>query len=215
MNLTEPQGAASIGDLSVTVSGWTLEAEREQEKTGADLIRAWRDGDEHARDALFQMIQRELEKIASYLLRRENQPISIVTGDLVNEAIVKLLQSESLEVNDRAHILALAARVMRHVLVDAARRKSAQKREVGLVALTTGLPEDRDVFFEMQALEKALVRLAVIAPERAQIVELRYYAGMSVEEVAEAIGVSPATVIRSWASPRLWLKDAIRNDFAG
>lgn len=191
-----------------------MEAEREQEKTGAELIRAWRNGDGDARDALFQMIQRELEKIASYLLKRENQPISIVTGDLVNEAIVKLLQSQSLDINDRAHILALAARVMRHVLVDAARRKSAQKRDVGLVALTTGLPEDRDIFFEMQALEKALVRLAAISPERAQIVELRYYAGMSVEEVAEATGVSSATVKRSWASTRLWLKDAIRNDLA-
>jgi RNA polymerase sigma factor (TIGR02999 family) len=161
------------------------------------------------------MIQRELEKIASYLLKRENQPISIVTGDLVNEAIVKLLQSETLQINDRAHVLALAARVMRHVLVDAARRKSAQKREVGLVALTTGLPEDRGMFFEMQSMETALVRLAAIAPERAQIVELRYYAGMSVEEVAEAIGVSSATVKRSWASTRLWLKDAIKNDLAG
>lgn len=192
-----------------------MAAEREQEKTGAELIRAWRDGSETARDELFQMIQRELEKIASYLLKRENQPISIVTGDLVNEAIVKLLQSETLQINDRAHVLALAARVMRHVLVDAARRKSAQKREVGLVALTTGLPEDRGMFFEMQSMETALVRLAAIAPERAQIVELRYYAGMSVEEVAEAIGVSSATVKRSWASTRLWLKDAIKNDLAG
>jgi len=192
-----------------------LAAEREQEKTGSDLIRAWRNGSETARDELFQMIQRELEKIASYLLKRENQPISIVTGDLVNEAIVKLLQSETLQINDRAHVLALAARVMRHVLVDAARRKSAQKREVGLVALTTGLPEDRGMFFEMQSMETALVRLAAIAPERAQIVELRYYAGMSVEEVAEAIGVSSATVKRSWASTRLWLKDAIKNDLAG
>ncbi len=181
-------------------------------QNGADLVRAWRGGSVEARDRLFETIQRELEGIASFLLKRENRSVSIVTGDLVNEAILKLLQSDELQVNDRAHILALSARVMRHVLVDAARRKAALKRDVALVALTTGLPEDRDMFFELQALEKALVRLSLIDAQRAQIVELRYYAGMSVEEIAEAIGVSPATVKRSWASTRLWLKDAIKND---
>jgi len=184
---------------------------RSAEATAA-LFYAWRAGDTRAGDALFAAILDELETIASFLLKRESGSVSVATGDLVNDAIVKLMQSEALTVVDRAHLLALSARVMRHALIDRARRKSSDKRDARMVALTTGVAEDVQFSFDAVALETALIRLARISPERAQLVELRYFAGMTIEDIAIVMDTSPASVKRAWAATRLWLKDAILHD---
>ena len=175
------------------------------------LFRAWRAGDAKAGDALFAAILGELESVASYLLRRESASVSIATGDLVNEAIVKLMQSETLAVTDRAHLLALSARVMRHALIDRVRRKMSDKRDARLVTLTTGIREEAQLSFDAAALEAALVRLARISPDRARLVEMRFFAGMPIDDIAAVLGSSPATVKRAWAATRLWLKDAMVN----
>ncbi len=176
------------------------------------LFRAWRAGDAQAGDALFAAIFSELERIASFLLKREQRPVSVATGDLVNEAILKLMQSAEIDVADRAHLLALSARVMRHALIDRVRRKASDKRGAQQVTLTTGIEEDGQVSVDVQALETALIRLSRIAPDRARLVELRYYAGMSIEDIAVVTGSSPATVKRAWAATRMWLQDAIVNE---
>lgn len=187
----------------------------DSDRTGADaaaLFRRWRGGDEKAGDALFAVMLGELETIATFLLKRESRTVSIDAGDLVNDAIVKLMQSAEVDIADRAHLLALSARVMRHALIDRIRKKHSEKRDAQLVALTTGVAEDARFSFDARALETAMIRLAQLSPERAQLVEMRYYAGMTVEEIAIVMGSSPATVKRQWAATRLWLKDAIADD---
>ncbi len=178
----------------------------------AALFRAWRSGDASAGDALFQAILGDLDSIASFLLRREQRAVSVATGDLVNETIVKLMQSSEIDVVDRAHLLALAARVMRHALIDRVRKKASNKRDAHHVTMTTGLVEDANLSFDLMALETALIRLARISPERAQLVELRYFAGMGIDDIAIVMATSPATVKRQWTATRIWLRDAIVND---
>lgn len=179
----------------------------------AALLSAWRGGDEAARDVLFDRIYDELATIASILLRREDPNISIFTGDLVNEAIIRLLRTSEIDVVDRNHLLALSAHVMRHVLLDAARSRNRHKRNGAIVTLTQSKEHFDGAGHEMLALDRALLRLNVIDPERAAIVEMRYFAGLTIEEIASVQNVSAATVKRRWDAARLWLREAIDNDF--
>lgn len=182
------------------------------ENDPASLLSAWRDGDQAAGDQLFEMLYSEFAKIASLLLKRERENISLLTGDLVNEAIVRLLQSTHVDVVDKNHLLALSARVMRHVLLDAARGKNRHKRR-GINVTLTPSPEGGDVAsHDLLALERALLRLNAIDPERAAIVEMRYFGGLTIEEIATVQGIAPATVKRRWNAVRLWLREAIEND---
>ncbi|MEL6212818.1 MAG: ECF-type sigma factor [Pseudomonadota bacterium] len=178
------------------------------------LLADWRGGDEKARNALLELLHNEFSTIASILLRRERQHISLVTSDLVNEAIVKLMQASDVDVADKAHLLALSARVMRHVLVDAARAKGRQKRKGLHITLSTRLDADAPVNQDLLMLESALLRLNAIDPARAQIVELRYFGGLTIDEIALALDVAPVTVKRSWRAARLWLKEAMANDLS-
>ncbi|MEE9329695.1 MAG: ECF-type sigma factor [Parvularculaceae bacterium] len=175
-------------------------------------LAAWQQGDEAARNALIASIHAELGAISRMLMRGEQRRISIATDDLVNEALVKVLQSNSLKINDRAHLLALCASVMRHTLVDAARRRGRGKRGIA-VTLATGqeLIDEPDV--DLLSLEHALLRLKAIDPGSAELVEMRYFGGMTMEDIAEVLDVSPSTVKRSWRAARAWLKGAIQNDF--
>lgn len=176
------------------------------------LLQAWRKGDDLARDHLFRLLHGEISTIASLLLRREREQISLFTGDLVNEAIVRLFQSATISVTDKNHLLALSARVMRHVLLDAAREKARQKKKGIHVTLTQPNDGSDKLDLDLLALERALVRLGAIDPTLGDIVELRYFGGLTVEEIADVHGMSPATVKRRWAAARLWLKEAIEND---
>jgi RNA polymerase sigma factor (TIGR02999 family) len=178
----------------------------------AMLLAAWRSGDKVARDRLFDMLYGELTTIASRLLNRERQGISLCTGDLVNEAIIRLLQSADIDVVDKNHLLALSARVMHHVLLDAARRRNRQKRKGFNVTLIQSGGSPGPLDYDLLDLERAFVRLKAIDPARAEIVEMRYFAGLTIEEIASIQDVSPATVRRRWDAARLWLKEAIEND---
>ncbi|MCK5749946.1 MAG: sigma-70 family RNA polymerase sigma factor [Oricola sp.] len=178
----------------------------------AELLTAWCKGDILARERLFEILYADLSRIASGLLEREHRHVSLFTGDLVNEALSRLLQSAEIKVNDRRHLVSLCARVMRRVLVDAARGHRRQKR-AGVMVTLSQADHEQTPDVDLLALERALMRLAAIDPGLAEIVELRYFAGMSVQDLAEALDVAPATINRKWAAARLWLLDAIKNDF--
>lgn len=178
----------------------------------SNLIRRWRDGDDGACDRLFALLYDEFATIASALLKRERRQISIFTGDLVNEAIVRIFSAPDLEIADRAHLLALSARVMRHVLLDAARRRNRQKRKNLHITLSEKHGADASADADYELLERALIRLAAIDPKRAEIVELRYFGGLTIEDIAHVKGVSASTVKRSWEAARLWLREAMEHD---
>lgn len=172
------------------------------------LLDAWQAGDLAARDALFTQLYSELRQISAGLIRTERN-LSLSTGDLVNEAVIRLMRVDSVEWADKVHFLALAARAMRRVLIDHARKKKSNKRQHQRVTLVSRLSDGSTDRIEMDVLEKALIRLSVIDPEKAEIVELRYFGGMTLEEIAEIHGVSEATVKRSWRAARAWLLDCL------
>ena len=172
------------------------------------LLHGWRDGDQRARDMLFERLYIELRKLSSSILRGEGQ-ISLTTGDLVNEAVMRLIGLKHIDWQDKAHFMALASRMMRRVLVEHARKKHANKREHQKVTLVTQVAGASVERMDNQLLEHALIRLQALDKERAEIVEMRYYGGLSLEEIAEVIGKSPSTVKRNWRSSRAWLVQAI------
>lgn len=174
------------------------------------LLRAWRGGDLHARDRLFTLAYAELRQISAALLRAERRT-SLATSDLVNEAVLRLMRMERIDWQDKAHFLALAARAMRRVLVDHARAKSSDKRQHDRVTLVTEVHGGGAEKLDLDRLDKALIRLHAIDPERAEVVELRYFGGLSLEEVAEVTGTSDSTVKRHWRVARAWLADAMKS----
>ncbi|WP_428410074.1 ECF-type sigma factor [Hyphococcus sp.] len=176
------------------------------------LLAASRKGDDAARARLDEAVYGELSAIASALLRREGRAISMATHDLVNEAALRLLQSAEAPPEERAHFFALSARIMRNVLIDAARKRAAEKRRKITVTLNTehGAPQNNPM--ELVALESALMRLKAIDPDRAEIVVLRYYGGMTTEDIALLLDTSESTVKRSWRAACAWLKEAMEND---
>ena len=158
-----------------------------------DLLVAWRGGDVQARDDLFALLYSELRQISAALLRSERNA-SLSTGDLVNEAVIRLMRIDQIDWADKAHFLALAARAMRRTLVDHARRKQSDKRRHDRVTLITDFAGGGPDRIELDVLEKALIRLQHLDPVRAEIVELRYCGGLTVEEIAEVTGASASTV---------------------
>ena len=177
------------------------------------LLQAWRqDGDERAKEQLVALFYPWLTRAAAGLLRGERN-VSLSAGDLVQEAFVRLVQLERIDWRDRAHFMALASRVMRRVLVGHVRAKQAGKRDHKRVTLTT-LAEPR-ARVDLQVLDHALLRLSALNPEYADIVEMRYFGGMNVADVAEVTGLSEPTVRRRWSAARAWLLTALRNDLDG
>lgn len=159
-----------------------------------------------AQSALFEAIYPELTAIATRHLARESHEIELEPHALVHEAYLRMLELERITWQDRAHFLAAAAGTMRRVLIDAARRRGAHKRDGGLRITLTGLYlRGHTQTTDMQSLHEALARLAEVHPEHARLVELRYFGGLSLEELAEVLGRSPATVKRSWSVARAWL----------
>lgn len=185
-----------------------MAAESEREEQAKNLLVAWRGGDTAARDELFDLVYRELRQISAALLRSERNS-SLSTGDLVNEAVLRLIRLDRIEWADKAHFLALSARAMRRALVDHARKKRTDKRHHDKVTLMTQVHGGGMEKLELDRLDKALIRLQAIDPERAEIVELRYFGGLSLEEVAEVMGTSDSTVKRHWRVARAWLADAL------
>lgn len=174
----------------------------------AQLLAEWRGGAIDARNQLIARLHPELSVIAAARLRAE-RGTSLSTGDLINESVMRIATTDGLSIADRTHMLALASRIMRNILVDHARSKQAGKRSHHKVELTTQV--DGDQRFDLIQLDSALVRLRVLDPQLVELVEMRYFGGMSVEDVALATGLSDSTVKRRWQVARSWLLDALNN----
>lgn len=153
-------------------------------------------------DALLNAIQPDLERIAASRLAME-QNCSLAAPDLVNEAFVRIINLDGMGEMTRARILALVSHVMRNVLIDHARRKLADKRAHQKVTLITGLAEDPPL--DVIELDLLLQELAEVDRERAELVEMRFFGGMTIDEISEVTGNSPATIKRRWTATRAWL----------
>ncbi|MBM3728190.1 MAG: sigma-70 family RNA polymerase sigma factor [Acidobacteria bacterium] len=172
------------------------------------LLRQFRGGAAGAESALIEAVQTELKAMAARYMRRERHGHTLQTTALMNEAYMKLVQARSTDWHDRVHFFAVAARVMRRILVDHARRGAADKRggDQIVLPLNEGLVFAPDRPDEMVRLDDALNRLAAEDKRSAQVIELRFFGGLSVEETAEAMGISPRTVKREWNFARAWLR---------
>ena len=172
-----------------------------------NLLVAWGKGDRAAFDRLMPQVQRELHRIAARYLAAERPGHDLQATALINEAYLRLVDWKNIQWADRAHFFGMAANMMRRVLVDHARRRDRVKRggegiQVSLVeAAHVPTPERADVL----ALDEALERLAELDPRKSRIVEMRFFGGLSLEETAEALGVSVGTVRRDWTLARAWL----------
>jgi RNA polymerase sigma factor (TIGR02999 family) len=174
-------------------------------RTG-DLLREWRDGEASARDRLIGRLHPELAEIAAARLRRERDS-SLSTGDLINDAVLRLVQIERISLADRAHFVALASRMMRRILVDHARSKGSAKRDHVKVELTTRADGGRR--FDLNQIDSALIRLKALDEQLAELVEMRYFGGMTTADIAVVTSLSEATVKRRWQVARAWLADAL------
>jgi RNA polymerase sigma factor (TIGR02999 family) len=175
------------------------------------LLLAWSDGDRAALDQLMPIVYEELRRLARRQLAGERHGHTLQTTALVNEAYLRLVDQNSLRWQNRVHFFAVAARIMRHILVDYARARHNAKR--GGRAMKVTLDEAAEVSTEraaeMVALDDALTALAEFDQRKSQIVELRFFGGLSIEETAEALKVSPGTVMREWTLAKAWLQREI------
>jgi RNA polymerase sigma factor (TIGR02999 family) len=171
------------------------------------LLRAWEGGDRAALDRLTPLVYAELHRIARRQMAGENAGISLQPTALVNEAFVRLVGGAEVHWHDRAHFFAVSATMMRRILVDAARARGAEKRGGGApkVDLNESIDGAADRDSELIALDEALESLAKFDARKAQVVELRFFGGLSVEESAKVLGVSEQTVMRDWKLARAWL----------
>ena len=172
------------------------------------LLQEWGSGDEDALNVLIPLVHRELRLLARQHMRRERQGHTLQATALVSEAYLKLLKLKQIQWEDREHFFAVAARLMRRILVDAARSRSAQKRGVGEPAMPLDETQSASSEAESELLfvDEALQRLTAVDARKAQVVELRIFMGLSVEETAEALGVSTETIKRDWRLAKAWLK---------
>lgn len=175
------------------------------------LLLDWGKGDRSALDELIPLVYKELRRMAHKKMRRERAGNTLQTSALINEAYIKLVDFNRIQWQDRGHFFAIAAQVMRQILVERARSRSRDKR--GGAAQRVPLDEAEvlaaDRSPDVIALDHALTDLYAIAPRRGQIVELRYFGGLNIDETAEVLGVSSPTVQREWRSAKAWLLRAL------
>lgn len=172
------------------------------------LLLAWGQGDEPALERLVPMVDRDLRHLARRHMRREQAGHTLQTTALINEAYLRLVEGPRVRLRDREHFFALAAALMRHILVDHARARRNLKRGGGLrrVSLSEVFVMSPQRGTHLIALDEALGALAALDPRRSRVVELRVFGGLSVEETARAVGVSVQTVMRDWKLARVWLR---------
>jgi len=172
-----------------------------------ELLVRWREGDRRALDELMPLVYQELHRLAAHYMRGERPGHTLQTSALVNEAYLRLAGGGEIEWQNRAHFFAVAAQAMRRILVDHARRRGNQKRGGGAhkVVLDEALTVSAERAAEVVALDEALARLAEIDPRKSQLVELRFFGGLSIKETAEVLKVSPGTVMRDWTFTKAWL----------
>jgi RNA polymerase sigma factor (TIGR02999 family) len=171
------------------------------------LLGRWRAGDREALDSLMPLVYEELRRLARHYLQQERPGHTLQSTALVHEAYVRLIGQNPPEWKSRAHFFGVAARLMRQILVDHARNHQAVKRGGNSLKLTLheGLVGRKEKDVDLLALDDALNNLAELNPQQSQIVELRFFSGLTIEDTSEVLGVSPATVKRSWTTARAWL----------
>ena len=172
----------------------------------SSILRAWSDGDQGALDRLTPIVYDELRRLARRYMRRERPGHSLQTSALVNEAYLRLVDCTRMQWQNRAHFFAVSSRLMRRILVDHARRRNL-KRGGGIPHLSLDAAGDLSVAssVDLVALDDALTALARIDQRKVQVVEMRFFAGLTVDETAAVLKVSPVTVMRDWSSARAWL----------
>ena len=173
------------------------------------LLRAWRQGDQSAGERLLPIVYAELHRRAAAAMRREDAGHTLQATALVHEAYMRLVDQRQAQWQNRSQFYGLAAQLMRRILIDHAREHLAAKRGGGAKQVTlSGIDAaaDSDDAIDVLALHDALERLTALDERQGKIVELRYFGGLGVDEVAEALEISPATVKREWATARAWLK---------
>ncbi len=175
-----------------------------------ELLQRWNSGDADAREAIMERIYGELGGIARRYLADERAAVDLQPTALVHEAYMRLVDFDRIEWQGRTHFLAMAARVMREFLVDAARRRNAQKRDGGIQVTLAGVDGEAEQATEILVLNEALERLAKADPDRALLVELRFFGGLTIEETASVLEMSPTAVKRSWRVARGWLYQQIQ-----
>jgi len=174
------------------------------------LLQAWRSGDLNARDRLIDAAYPQLRAVAGRELANERRNHTLQPTALVNEAFLRLEGAAHLDWRDRTHFVRIIARLMRSILVDHGRRRKAAKRDGGVqVTLSEIAAPTPDPAVDVVNLDAVLTRLEEIDPDKARVVELRYFGGLTVEETGEALGISSATVKRHWQAARVWLHDAL------
>ena len=176
------------------------------------LLQAWNEGDPYAPQKLAPLIYAELRKLARRSMRRENPQHTLETGALINEAYLRLADWKNARWENRAHFYGVAAQIMRRVLVDHARAHNYQKRGGGArpLSLDEAVVASPDRAPDLLALDEALERLTKQDPRKGKVVELRFFGGLSVEETAAVLNVSPFTVIRDWNFVKAWLSREIK-----
>ena len=175
----------------------------------SELLLHWGSGDRAALEAILPLVYDQLRRLAHYHLRQLRPNHTLQTTALVHEAYLKLSQENSVRVESRAHFFGIAAQVMRWILVDYERKRRAAKRGAGATRITLDgrivAPNPRGQDVDLLLLDQALDKLAKLDPQQSRIIELRFFTGLSVEDTSELLGISPATVKRSWSSARAWL----------
>jgi RNA polymerase sigma factor (TIGR02999 family) len=172
-----------------------------------ELLAAWSGGEQEALAKLAPLVYDELHRLAQRHMRRERPNHTLQTTALVNETYLRLVDSSRVRWRDRAHFLAVAAQLMRRILVDFARTRRSQKRggEWARVTLAETLPAGSNQYLDLLALDEALEQLARLDPRKAKVVELRFFGGLSVEETSEVLNISDDTLARDWKAAQAWL----------
>jgi RNA polymerase sigma factor (TIGR02999 family) len=188
--------------------------ERDPSKQVTQLLAKWSQGNLEAREALMPLVYNELRSLAGSHLRRERGDHTLQPTALVHEAYLRLVEQHNVNWQNRHHFFGAAANLMRRILVDHARAHLAEKRGRGLpkVAITEAIAMSREQPADLLALDESLAHLSSVDPQQGRIVELRVFAGQTVEETAEILGISPATVKRDWAVAKAWLLREIRKE---
>ncbi|MCP4898669.1 MAG: sigma-70 family RNA polymerase sigma factor [bacterium] len=176
------------------------------------LLRAWSDGNEDALDELWPLVYADLKALAGSFMRNERPDHTLQATALVNEAYLRLVDQDSVTWKDRGHFFAIAAKMMRRILVDHARRRASQKRNGDVVPIENDSTFMKSDGADLVAIDEALSSFETVDPERAKVVELRFFAGLTNDETARVLECSEKTVRRHWQVARLWLYREIKGE---
>lgn len=206
--LTSPDSCTIVaGKLQVFPRPGVASVAEAPSQSVSMLLIKWRAGDQDALQLLIPLVYSELRRIAQHHLRQERPDHTLQSTALVHEAYMRLMKQAPVEIEDRAHFLAVASRLMRQILVDHARSHRAAKRGGGYkLELTEASSSHPGLNLDMIALDDALNELARLDAQQARIVELKFFGGLSIEDTAQVIGVSRTTIKREWATARAWLR---------